>query len=161
MQYSIGDRVHWRLSRRGGNPPMIYRLRFFMATLVVILVCTSCSGSEDINTGKAAIRHFHEQLNAGLPDEIYREAAREYQAAATSELNRKFIEAVRKKMGKAAHCEVTSWRLNYLTSGRFLALECKTTFDHGEAAESFRWRIEGKKALLLGWNINSPALVIN
>jgi hypothetical protein len=127
----------------------------------MILVCTSCSGSEDINTGKAAIRHFHEQLNAGLSDEIYRDAAREYQAAATSELNQKFIEAVRKKMGKAAQCEVTSWRLNYVTSGRFLSLECKTTFDHGDAAESFRWRIEGKKALLLGWNINSPLLVIN
>jgi hypothetical protein len=75
-------------------------------------------------------------------------------------MHRKFIEAVRKKMGKAAQFEITSWRLNYLTSGRFLALQCKTTFADGEAAESFQWRIEGKKAILLGWNISSPLLVV-
>jgi len=130
-----------------------------LVVAALMLVCLSCSSSEDINIARAAVAHFHQQLNAGLPDEIYRNAAEEYQAAASSELNRELIEAVRRKMGNAAQFQVTGWRLNYLTSGRSLALQCRTAFAHGDAVESFEWRIQGNKALLLGWNINSPLLV--
>ena len=108
-----------------------------------------------------AISRLHEQLNAGLSDEIYRSAAQEYQGSVTADLHRKFIETVRKKMGTAGQFEVTNWRIDLRTNGRFVSFQCQTAFDNGKAEESFVWRIEGTKALLLGWHINSPALIIN
>jgi hypothetical protein len=133
-------------------------LRFLLAS-VAILVCASCSGFRTVKTGKAAISHFHEQFNAGLSDDIYRDASQEYQGSATAELHRKIIEGVREKMGSAGQFEVTNWRVDFLTGGRLVALQCKTTFANGEATESFQWRIEGTKAMLLGWHINSPLLI--
>ena len=140
------------------NTLMILRV---LLALVAILVCASCSSSEAVKTGKAAIGRFHEQLNAGLSDQIYRDASQEYQGSATAELNRKIIESVRKKMGNAGQFEVTTWRVDFLTSGHFVSLQCKTAFANGEATESFQWRVEGTKALLLGWHINSPLFMIN
>ena len=139
---------------------MIQRLLLVIPS-VAILVCTSCVNSADMNTGKAGVAHFHDELNAGLSDEIYRDAGQEYRGATTEEFNRKFVEAVRTKMGRVQRYEVTTWRVNYSTNGKFLALECKTQFTNGGAEESFQWRIDGKRPVLMGWHINSPLLVVN
>jgi hypothetical protein len=42
-----------------------------------------------------------------------------------------------------------------------LALQTRATFANGTADESFSWLIRDGKAWLMGWNINSPLLIIN
>ena len=52
-----------------------------------------------------------------------------------------------------------SWRVNYVPMGTIVSLDYQTEFDDGPATESFSCRIKGKQAELMGYNINSAALI--
>jgi hypothetical protein len=137
-----------------------------LRTRIFLLLCTTlfigaCASSEELSRGKAVVGRFHEELNSGLFDDIYREASPEYQKSVTQEMNGKLLAGIGKKMGIAGQFRMTSWRLNAMTNGRFLELQGDADFANGKAVETFQWRIEGNRILMVSWNVNSPQLLIN
>jgi hypothetical protein len=50
--------------------------------------------------------------------------------------------------------------VNWTTSGTRVVLDYSTKFDAGDAAEQFTWKIAGNNAVLVGYNINSTALIV-
>jgi len=77
----------------------------------------------------------------------------------TVESNRKFFGAIHRKLGDAGEWSLQGWNVNVTTSGTIVRLECKTKFARGEATESFVWRVRGESASLMGYHINSVALI--
>src|SRR6266568_3611894 len=45
-------------------------------------------------------------------------------------------------------------------SGSFISFTYETTFADGSGTEKFNWRVDGKQVRLVGYNINSNALIL-
>ncbi|MGH8101942.1 MAG: hypothetical protein ACREIW_11645, partial [Chthoniobacterales bacterium] len=71
-----------------------------------------------------------------------------------------FMGAVHGKLGKVQSAARKGFFVNFNTSGTRVRLNYDTKFDGGDATEEFLWRIQGNKALLVGYHINSNALVL-
>jgi hypothetical protein len=66
---------------------------------------------------------------------------------------------VRRKLGKALSSERTNWKVNAGTGGTHILLFYKTQFEHGVGDEQFAF-VNGKSGpLLVGYYINSNALI--
>jgi len=138
----------------------------FRLGLVTIVICTaavlamtSCSMSEDKNIADAAVKLFHTQLGSEQIHEIYIGTSDEFRKASTEAQFTEFLSAVKRKLGSVKSSTPMGWRVNYVPMGTIVNLEYQTEFDDGPATESFSWRIKGKHAELMGYNINSAALI--
>ena len=129
---------------------------------LVALVCIlcGCSMSEDTAVAEQAVPKFHEQLDAGRFAAIYDDSADELKKATTQQDFVAFLDAVHRKLGNTKSSGKTGWNVNYQTSGRFVTLGYKTTFDGGSAQEQFVFRLQDKAAVLVGYHINSTALIL-
>ncbi len=131
-------------------------LLFFAA-----LVLASCSLGQDASLAKAQIAHFREQMAAQQFDQIYAEAAGEFKSKTSEQDFVTLLAAFERKLGGVKSTKENGWKVNYITTGNFATLSYKTQFEKGEGVETFVYRLNGDKALLGGYTVNSPALVIN
>ena len=129
-----------------------------LAALVAALC--GCSMSADTTAAEQAVPKFHEQLDAGQFDEIYVQAGDELRKATTQQDFVALLEAIHRKLGNTKSADKTGWTVNYQTSGSFVTLGYKTIFDGGDAQEQFVFRLQDKTALLVGYHINSTALIL-
>jgi hypothetical protein len=125
----------------------------------MMLLLSACSTGDNVKVAKEGVEQFHSALNAKQFDTILMNASQEYRNAVTVEQNQKLFRGVQKKLGDAKDWSVTGWFVNFTPSGTIVRLTCKTKFALGEADESFVWRISGNSASLVGYNVNSLALV--
>lgn len=71
-----------------------------------------------------------------------------------------FLQAVHKKLGTVQTANLTNTRIAWYTStGETVTLDYQTTFSTGSGTEEFIWHIDGDRALLYGYHINSNELV--
>lgn len=110
--------------------------------------------------GEAAVQHFHEQLDAGQFDAIYEASAQDMKEATPRDKFVAFLDAVHRKLGAVKTASQEGWNVNYQTSGSFITMTYKTAFSDGDAVEQFTFRISGEQALLVGYHVNSEALVL-
>jgi hypothetical protein len=127
--------------------------------LLASFLC-GCSMSADTELAEQAVPRFHEELDAGHFDAIYEASADELKKAATQQEFVSFLDAVHRKLGNTKATEKTGWNVNYQTSGSFVTLGYKTTFDGGSAEEQFVFRLQDKTAILVGYHVNSTALIL-
>jgi hypothetical protein len=134
--------------------------RRFIALVALLASLCACSISADTTAAEEGVQKFHEQLDAGRFDEIYDQAADDLRQATTHDDFVAFVQAVHRKLGNTKSSDKTGWNVNYQTSGHFVTLAYKTTFDGGTAQEQFVFRLHDKAAVLVGYHINSTALIV-
>ena len=134
--------------------------RLLAGLCVFLSVLCGCSMSADTALAEQAVPKFHAQLDAGDFDGIYDASATDLKRATTHQDFVAFLEAVHRKLGKIQGSDRTGWNVNYQTSGSFVTLTYKTSFDGGAAEEQFVFRLQDKAALLVGYHINSTALIL-
>lgn len=132
-----------------------------LAGLLAMFLLAGCSAGADMSAAESGIAKFHNQLNAGEFDAIYREASKEFKDATPDADFIAFLKAIHGKLGKFQSGKTVGWKVNYTTAGNIVALTHQATYERGEATESFIFRMKGKKAALHGYNINSTALIVN
>jgi hypothetical protein len=132
-----------------------------MAALALALALAGCTMSADTKVAEDAVPKFHEMLDAGQFDAIYDGASDEFKRAATKQDFVALLAAVHRKLGASRSSSEKGWNVNYHTSGSFVTLNYATTYAQGEAHEQFVYRLESGQALLVGYNINSNALILN
>jgi hypothetical protein len=131
----------------------------FTVIALVSLFC-GCSMSADTALAEQAVPKFHEELDAGHFDAIYDASADELKSATTQQEFVALLEAVHRKLGNTKASDESGWNVNYQTSGSFVTLGYKTTFDGGSAEEQFVFRLHDKAASLAGYHISSNALIL-
>jgi hypothetical protein len=134
--------------------------RFLAAAMALALLACGCSMPADTSVAERAVPLFHADVEAGRFDEIYDKSDDELKKVATRKEFVDFLDAVHRKLGNTKTSEKTGWRMNYQMSGSFVTLAYATTFDAGSAHEVFVFRLDGQKAILVGYQINSMALVL-
>lgn len=116
-------------------------------------------GCSDMMKGKAAagpaVDRFHQQLNDRKFAEIYSESSQKMKDAATEKELTDILDTVNRKLGKVKETKSTSWHVNTNTEGTFITTSYDTTFTDGSATEKFIFELDGEKAILVNYNINT------
>jgi hypothetical protein len=140
--------------------PMIGRfgkLIFLAAT--IILATASCSTKEDLAAAEREVEKFHLAFNAGRFDEIYEKTTDRLKKNTTQLDFVAMLETVQRKLGKMTGTERESWTVNFNPDGTTVKLVYETSFVQGKGTETFNYRISGKKALLMNYEISSKNLL--
>jgi hypothetical protein len=133
--------------------------RTFLVVVALMAALCGCSMSADTTLAEQGVPRFHEQLDAGRFDEIWEQSGDELKKASPQKEFVEFLSAVHRKLGDTKSADKTGWNVNWQTSGSFVTLGYKTVFAEGDATEQFVFRLQDKTALLVGYHINSMALI--
>jgi hypothetical protein len=123
------------------------------------LVTQGCSMA-DTSAAEAEVAKFHAALGDSRSGEIYAAATEEFTSKATEQQFTELLDAVNRKLGKVKTTQLSSWKVNYVTSGHYVVLVYRTTYEQGEADEQFIYRMQQKDARLVGYHINSNTFII-
>ena len=124
--------------------------------LIAVIACNWAQGKDAAEKG---VEQFHNQLNAGQFKEIYAQADESFKSAAKEEDAIALFDAVKRKLGDVKKASPMGFFANTNTSGTFVTLTYETEFSEGKATEKFIFKINGEKALLYNYNIDSSLLI--
>ena len=138
----------------GGN--MVRALLVVFASLVL----GGCSAGEKIAAAQSQVARFHALLNAKKYGEIYEQSSPELKAAGSKERFVTFLTTVHSKLGAAGEASQVGFNVNFDPGGSRVALDCRTHFAKGDAAETFVFSSSGSETKPVSYTINSEALVV-
>ena len=124
------------------------------------LILAGCSAGKDLAAAQQAVTTFHQQMNAAAFDAIYDASSADWQKATARAASAQFLGAVHTKLGNFVSGNTVGWAENVNTNGTFMTLNYQSKYAGGDAAEHFLYRIDGGKLQLVGYNINSNALIL-
>ena len=142
---------------------MLNRNRFtFLAGLAaLILVVLACSAIKDGRpAADSAIVEFHSRLNEQKYKEIFDTSHQDLKNVASEEELTKLLSAVHSKLGMVVDSKNQTWKAGTYNLTTTVQMMQSTEFEHGKADEMFVFVIEGKKAFLQTYNINSMDLIV-
>lgn len=149
-----------------GNPAPTKRVlwKWFAAVLALILALLIWQCGSTLVQGRklddAAVRRFHEQLNAGDFEGIYHEADQAFKTDLGHDESIRFLQGIHKKLGLAGSEARLNIRVETNPGGTFLTTQYSTMFDAGSATEIFTWVKSAGTLKLDGYHIQSNALII-
>ena len=134
-----------------------FLLLLFAATS---LLFGGCNMTKDKAIAESAVAQFHQQLDKGEFKEIYAAANADFKGATTEKDFLAILEAVHRKLGAVQQANEGGWSVNSYNLKTNVVLNYNTKFAGGAATESFTFRVENGQATLVGYNINSPTLIL-
>jgi len=134
--------------------------RIAMAALAAGLLVGGCSMKEDMAAGDKAVAAFHQALDAGQFQQIWAGSAPDMKAATPQDRLVALLDAVHGGLGRFKSGSQVGFNDNVSTGGHVLSLAYQSQYEKGPAQEQFVFRIEGGKAVLAGYHINSDALIV-
>lgn len=128
---------------------------------LVVLILTGCGGA--LKSRKAAeqsIAGFHKMYNDGKLVNIYAGSHSKLKSATKENDFLDFVGAVQRKLGKETQTVNAGFTVRTFNFTTAVILTQRTSFERGTGTETFTFEIDGEKALLLGYNINSMDLIL-
>jgi hypothetical protein len=110
-------------------------------------------------TAEQGVALFHQQLNQEQYDQIYSQAGDDFRKASSHDEVVALFSAIHRKLGNVQSSDQTNFYLTAATWGTFVTLNYKTKFADSTAAENFVFQVRGNNAVLVGYHINSTALI--
>lgn len=129
-----------------------------LAALAALFLVAACSIGKDVPQAEKGVAQFHAMLNAERFKDIVSASGPEIQGDPKFE---KLLQVVNKKLGHKVTSTQVGWNDNSTTGGHFITLNYETTYQNGIAAESFVFRIRDGQASMVGYHVNSDALIFN
>lgn len=127
--------------------------------VIAALALAGCSMGQDISAGGAAVDRFHSQLNAGQFEAIDAAAGPEIKAAPGGFAP--ILAQAHAKLGNVKSSNRTGFNDRYDNGDHRLEMVYDTKFDKGDGTEQFVYRFVSGKAVLIGYHVNSNALLAN
>jgi hypothetical protein len=138
--------------------------RWTFQTLLVITAVTllsACGLTRGKEFATQSVDTFHQQFNDAKFREIYSAATPAFKSASKEEDFMKFMQAVRRKLGAFKTGTQNGWNVNAFNGVTRVLITYKSDFEQGAGVETFTYLISGESAVLQGYNISSPTLIIN
>ena len=136
-------------------------MRRDLPALIVCVALAGCSPGSDVPAAESAIAAFHADLDGGNFEKIYVGSDAELKAATSKELFGKILSGVHSKLGLFKNGKSVGWNDNASTGGHYVTINYEAAYQKGSAQENFVYRINGKQAALVGYHVNSEALLLN
>ena len=131
-----------------------------VAALAAGLLLAGCSMKEDMAAGDKAVTAFHQALDAGQFQQVWAQSAQDMKTATPQDRLTAMLDAVHRKLGRFKSGSQIGFNDNVSNSGHMVTINYQAQYEKGAASEQFVFRIDGGKALLAGYNINSDALIL-
>jgi Protein of unknown function (DUF4019) len=135
------------------------KLLCIWACLCASLLAVACGAQRDLAASDTAVTHFHQLLDGQDYASIYTQADQKFRDATKRDDFVALMTAVHRKLGQVGSAARTGFFVNYNTSGSQIRVSYATKFSEGDAEEQFVWSKSGDKLVLLGYHINSIALI--
>lgn len=136
----------------------LFRTFLAVATLTILSACGLTKGKE---IATKSVETFRQQFRESKFAEIYSAATPAFKASVNEANFTKFIQAVQRKLGAYKSSTQRGWKVNSINGTTSVVLNYDSVFEQGSAVETFTFIISGDSAVLQGYNVNSPALIIN
>lgn len=133
----------------------------YLSVSLLIATGVACSSGEHMAAADEGIAAFRQLVEAQQFAKVHASGSDELRKSVSEEDLAKILRGLNTKLGRAKSAEKNGWNVNYHTSGTFVTLGFKTEFEKGPGVEQFVFRIADGKALLVSYNVNSPALLAN
>ena len=145
-----------------GRPHWLLLAVFAAVAFLLGLLLWQCGSAVTTGTKHAdqAVNQFHAQFNAGQYEQIYSQAAPEFQQSASKDEIIALFQHLHERLGDAQSTTRTGWNATATTGGSFVTVVYDTKFSSGDGVETFRWHSTGGKMLLVNYNVNSRALLL-
>ena len=114
---------------------------------------------KDQATAERAVVEFHRQLDAGNYAALYASADPEMKKAVTQKDFLSMLDAVHRKLGSAVTSVQRGSHVDARIGGNRVSFTYETKFSAGDGMEAFAYHIDSGRAVLLGYNIQSMALI--
>lgn len=138
---------------------MLQKLQLSLFLTPLTLLTVGCGAQKDIETASVAVTQFHGQLDRQDYLSIYQNADERFRGASKQDDFLALMTAVHNKLGTVQQASRQGFFVNYNTSGSSIRLTYATKFSGGDAEEEFLWSKRGDSVQLLGYHINSNALI--
>jgi hypothetical protein len=146
----VGDKLKCPLVRVTGRMSLF----FFLTALI------SCSSGKSLEIAAKAVDQFHSQLNSEQYQTLYAAADEGLHKAGTEADFVALLQAVHKKLGNVQSSKRSNFQIGISTGqGTVVTMVYDTTFEQGPGTEQFLWHMQGDQPVLLGYHINSNALI--
>jgi len=123
------------------------------------LLITGCSSlNRTLATQEAAVTQFHDQYNSGKADAIWDAAHARFQGATEKAAFVTYLQGVKTKLGKATSTANIDRRMSTANEKIMAYLSQETLFEHGKGVETFTILMEGERAVLVAYNVQSKVL---
>jgi Protein of unknown function (DUF4019) len=131
-----------------------------IAIFVPCLVLGSCSSASNKQIADQAVTEFHRQLDSEQYHAIYTGSDEKLRQAFSEADFVALLEAVHRKLGTVQRANLQSFQVGWFAGqGQVVTLVYNTRFVNSNADEKFVWHINGDHPLLVGYFINSNALI--
>ena len=135
-------------------------MRAWIGLLMLAVLLGGCSFAEDKDWGERAVARFHHLFAVSEYSQIYADTTEGFREAATEAEFVEFMSAVRRKLGNVRACELTGVEMTLDSAGTSIWLSYHTAYELGDATEQFVWIMEGEKARLESYQIDSKELIL-
>ncbi|MBO9603151.1 MAG: DUF4019 domain-containing protein [Novosphingobium sp.] len=135
----------------------------FRAAIVLsfALLLASCGMKQAMEDASAEIAQFHGNFDKQAYDAIWSTTSTEFRKASGKDDFEKLLAAIHSKLGTVKTSKQQGWQANTNNGVSTVVINTKTTFAKGDGAETFTYIREGGSLKLLGYNIQSAALIYN
>jgi hypothetical protein len=134
-------------------------MRLYVFALTWLLV--GCTVSDDVPAAEQAIATFHSDLNAGNFEKIYNNSTTEFKSSTKKSDFVKLLSVAHSKLGAFVSGKAVEWLDNETTRGHLVEVRYKASYKNGGADERFIYRVSGGDLALIGYHLNSNALLLS
>jgi hypothetical protein len=123
------------------------------------MALSGCSVSHDKSAAEAGVASFHQMMDAGRYHDIYVGSAPEFRQSAPEPQAIAVLQRVHDRLGAFRSGTQSGWRVNFNTGGTIVNFTYNTQFASAAGTEDFVFRVNGETTTLVGYHVNSPALL--
>ena len=128
--------------------------------LGIALSVSGCGMFKGKKAAEQAVADFHALYNDGKVAEIYSAGHSKFKGATTEKQFLELMGAVQRKLGKVTQTSNVGFNVRTFNLTTMVILNQNTTFEQGTGTEIFTFEMNGDKAVLVGYNINSKDLIL-
>ncbi|WP_150107403.1 DUF4019 domain-containing protein [Pedosphaera parvula] len=132
----------------------------FLLILTIAVVASGCGMFKGKEAAEQSVADFHKLYNDGKLTEIYAAGHSKLKGATTEKEFLEFVGAVHRKLGKVTQTTNAGFNVRTFNLTTTVVMTQKTTFENGKGTETFTFQMDGDKAVLVGYNINSKDLIL-
>ena len=136
-------------------------MKRLLMTLAALVALAACSDTvHGIEYAEPAVAQFRDMMRAGQFERIYDSTAPEFRNATPRTDGVALFSAIDCKLGKLEHADKISWNVNTRNMTTLVVLVYRSKYHDGEANETFTIKVDDGKGAIIGYNIDSLAMLI-
>jgi hypothetical protein len=137
------------------------RILLLLSFILALSFAVGCGGMfKGKQAAEQGVADFHKLYNDGKLVEIYTAGHPKLKSSTTEKEFLEFAGAVHRKLGKVIQTSNTRSDIRSHNFTTTVVLTQNTKFAQGQGTETFTFQMDGEKAILVGYNINSKDLIL-